>query len=224
MTTSEASHPKATERPVTFVSDANFVKVGGVVAAVAPFVFIGALISGTDVANNSLDLLGHILYIVVILVVYHLFRDGGAPMRFSAVMGIVGLLLIILNDFLALASLELTAQSAAAAEETKPALDAVAATLLVLRSHLEIVGNVLAWGVGGGLFSWAIVRTERVPKWVGLAGLLFAVSMWVGLFEVMFTPGGIRDAMVFFIGNFFGRFWLVVLGISLIRIDAGALP
>lgn len=224
MTTRETSETTAARQQTSPISDVTFVKVGGLVAIVAPFVFIGALISGTEVANNSLDLLGHLLYFVVILVLYHLFRDGGATMRFAAVVGILGLLFITLNDFIALASVELAAQTATAGEATKPALDAVTTTGLVLRSHLEIVGNVLAWGVGGGVFSLAILRTERVSKWVGLAGVLFAVLMWASLFEVMFTTGGIRDAMVFFVGNFFGRLWLVLLGISLVRVDDSVIP
>lgn len=220
MTTSEVSEATTGDRPPELIADGNFVKAGGVVAMVAPFVFIGALLSGTDLANNTFDLLGHLLYVVVILVLYHLFRDGGATMRLAAVMGVVGLLFITLQDFLGLAGVELAAQSAAADGPTQPAIDAVSESVLVLRGHLSTVGNALAWGVGGGLFSLAMVRTNRLSKWLGWAGLLFAALMWVSLIDVMVTPGGIRESPVFFLGNFFGRFWLVALGVALVRIDA----
>lgn len=224
MTTREAAEASAIDGSPALVEDVHFVKAGGIVAMVAPFVFIGALLSGTDLANNTFDLLGHLLYVVVVLVLYHLFRDSGPAVRLAAVMGVVGLLFVIVNDFLALASVELAARTAVADSATKPALEAVDGTLLVLRSQLEIVGNALAWGVGGGLFSLAIVRTERVSRWLGWTGLLFAALMVVSLFEVMFTPGGIRESMVFFVGNFYGRFWLVALGVALVRVDGASVP
>jgi hypothetical protein len=223
MTTSDVSDATTVDGRPELVADGNFVKAGGVVSMVAPFVFVGALLSGTDLANNTFDALGHLMYIVVVLVLYHLFRDGGATIRLAAVMGVVGLLFITLTDFLGLAGVELAAQSAAAGTTT-PAIDAVGETVLVLRSHFSTVGNALAWGVGGGLFSLAMLRTNRVSNWLGWAGLLFAVLMWASLFDVMFTPGGIRESPVFFLGNFFGRFWLVALGVALVRIDTESIP
>lgn len=214
----------AIEQPTAVISDANFVKIAGVLTIIAPFVFIGALLSGTDLANNTFDALGHLLYIVVILVLYHLFRDGGPAMRLAAVLGVVGLVFITLQDFLGLAGIELAAQSAAADQATKPAIDAVAETVLVTRSHLSTVGNALTWGVGGGLFSLAIIRTERLPKWLGWGGLLFAAAMVITPFDVMFTPGGIRESVVFFIGNMYGRLWLVILGITLVRLNEESIP
>lgn len=199
-------------------------KIGGVLAIIGPFLFFGALISGTDAANNSLDLLGHFFYIVVILALYHLFRDGGATIRLAAVMGIVGMVLIIINDFVALADVELAAQAAAADEATQPALDAMAETTLALRSHLEAVGNALAWGVGGGIFSLAILRTERLPRWLGWGGVLFAATMLLTPIEVMFIADGIREADSFFFGNMYGRLWLVALGITLVRMDDALIP
>lgn len=222
--TTEPSDLADRDPPTELAPDASLLKIGGLVAMVAPFVFIGALLSGTDLANNTFDILGHLLYIVVVLVLYHLFRDGGLAMRFAALMGVVGLVFITLQDFFGLATVALTAQNPAADGATNSAIDAVAETLLVLRSHLSIVGNALAWGVGGGLFSLAMVRTERLSKWLGWTGVLFAILMLMSLFEVLLTPGGIRDSMVFFLGNFYGRFWLLALGVSLLRIDESSIP
>lgn len=212
------------EQSLELVPEGLFLKVGGAITVIAPLVFIGALLTGTEVANNSLDLFGHLLYIVVILILYHIFRDGGPTIRIAAVLGVVGMLLISINDFLALASLELATQAEAADQAAQSALAAVDETLLVLRSHLEIVGNALGWGVGGGLFALAMLRTRRLPRWLAVGGLLFAALMMVSLFEVMFTQGGVRESMVFFLGNMYGRLWLVVLGISLIRLDKDAIP
>lgn len=224
MTTSEATEPATLGGPSELVADVHFVRAGGIVTMIAPFVFVGALLSGGDLSNNAFDLLGHLLYLVVVVVLYQLFRDGGPAVRLAALAGVVGLLFVIVNDFLALASVELAARTTAADAATKPALEAIDGTLLVLRSHLETVGNVLAWGVGGGLFSLAMLRTGRVSRWLGWTGLLFAVLMVASLIEVLVTPGGIRESMVFFFGNFYGRFWLVALGVAFVRMDEALVP
>lgn len=206
------------------ITNLNFMRIGGVLTIIAPFVFIGALLSGTDVANNTFDALGHLLYIVVILVLYHLFRDSGPTMRVAAVLGVVGLVFITLQDFLGLAAIELVAHTGATDEATAPAIEAVAETVLVTRGHLSTVGNALTWGIGGGLFSLAMIRTERLPTWLGWGGLVFAAAMLLTLLDVMLTPGGLRDSPIFFIGNMYGRLWLVVLGISLLRLGEDAVP
>lgn len=224
MTTRETSEATVGERSTNLVSNVNFVKVGGVVAIVAPFVFIGALVSGTDLANNTFDALGHLLYIVVILVLYHLFQDSGPAMRVAAVLGVVGLVFITLQDFLGLAGIALAAQPGAADEAARPAIEAIGETILVTRAHLSTVGNALTWGIGGGLFSLAIIRTERLPSWLGWGGLVFAAAMLITLLDVIFTAGGLRDSPIFFIGNMYGRLWLVVLGITLVRLNEESIP
>lgn len=220
----EPTEPTAHEKFTPLVSDGKFVRLGGAVAIITPFLFIGALIIGTDVANNTLDLFGHLLYIVVIVALYHLFRDGGAAMRLAVIMGVVGMLLVIINDFFALISVELVTEAGTADGATQSTLNTLDEVVLVLRSHLEAVGNALAWGVGGGLFSLAMLRTRRVPRWLGWGGVIFVVTMLLTPLEVMFVADGIREADLFFFGNMYGRLWLVVLGITLVRMDETLVP
>ncbi len=225
MTTRETGDASAVDSPRNLLSDVSFVKVGGALTILAPFVFIGALLSGVDTtANEAFDLAGHLLYVVVFVTLYQLFRDEGAVVRLAAVMGVVGMSLIALGDFFALARLELGAQIAAADAATAPALEAVRQTLSVLISDVEAVGNGLAWGIGGGLFSLAILRTERITDWLGWTGLLFAAAMLFTPFDVMFLTASTLESAVFFIGNMFGRVWLVALGISIVRLDESAVP
>ena len=225
MTTEGTADASAVGSSTKMISDVNFVKVGGAITMVAPFLFVGALLSGVDTtANEVFDMAGHLLYLVVIVTLYQLFRDEGAAIRLAAVIGVVGMLLIVLVDFFALARLEMVAQIAAADAATAPALEAMKETISVLIVALEAVGNGLAWGIGGGLFSFAILRTDRLPHWLGWGGLLFAATMLVTPFDVMFSAGSTLESMVFFLGNMYGRLWLVVLGIFLIRLDASEVP
>lgn len=225
MTTEEVADAPAVEPSTNLISDLNFVKVGGAITILAPFVFVGALLSGIDTtANEAFDIAGHLLYLVVIVTLYQLFRDEGAAMRLAAVMGVVGMLLVVLTDFFALARLEIAAQIVAADATTTPALKAMKETISVLIVDLEAVGNGLAWGVGGGLFSLAILRTERIPHWLGWGGLLFAATMLFTPFDVMFLTGSTLESVVFFLGNMYGRLWLVVLGIFIVRLDETTVP
>lgn len=225
MTTQEAGHAAAVESSRNLISDLNFVRMGGAVTILAPFIFVGALLSGVDTAaNEAFDMAGHLLYLVVIVTLYQLFRDEGAVMRLAAVVGVAGMLLLVLTDFFALARLEIVAQIAAADAAATPALEAMKETISVLITDLEAVGNGLAWGIGGGLFSLAMLRTERIPHWLGWSGLLFAATMLFTPFDVMFLTDSTLESAVFFVGNMYGRLWLVVVGIFIIRLDANALP
>lgn len=225
MTTQGAGDVSTVESSTNLISDVNFVKVGGAITIIAPFVFIGALISGVGTTSNeAFDMAGHLLYLVVMVTLYQLFRDEGAVMRLAAVMGVVGMLLIVFTDFFALVQLEITAQIAAADAASTPALEAMKETISVLIVDLEAVGNGLAWGIGGGLFSLAILQTERLPHWLGWGGLLFAAAMLFTPFDVMFLSGSTLESVVFFVGNMYGRLWLVVLGIFIVRLDENALP
>lgn len=225
MTTHEVGDESTVEPSTKLLSDANFLKVGGAITALAPFFFIGALLSGVDTpSNEAFDMAGHLLYLVVIVTLYQLFRDEGAVMGLAAVLGVVGMGLIVLTDFFALARLALVAQIAAGDATTTPALDAMNDAISVLIVDLEAVGNGLAWGIGGGLFSLAILRTERLPHWLGWGGLLFAATMLATPFDVMFLSGSTLESVVFFVGNMYGRLWLVVVGIHIVRLDERTLP
>ena len=53
-----------------------------------------------------------------------------------------------------------------------------AATALVVNA----TGNALVWGVTVPLFSWAILTTRVVPRWIGWLGFVVAAfAGWLGL-------------------------------------------
>ncbi len=77
----------------------------------------------------------------------------------------------------------------------------------------RLIGDAIFTGIGGLLFSIAILKTGFAPKWVGWLGLIGAVGHWFALgsessevLEVIFLAGEVA----FFL-------WLIAVGVVLLR-------
>lgn len=243
MTTREGTKTEAVQQPPTFLSTLGFVKMGGVSTIVAMVLLLGGIIThimygasppdgmdvylteinanpGGNLLSTSLELSALILLLVFMIAMYQLFRDDGGIMRLAVIAGSVGLSLMMLSKFFSIAGVELAAHYVAADSATKPAIAAMTETMLGSKAVISLVGNLLAWGVGGLLFSLAIVRTTVLSRWLGYGGVIYASTMWVTTVEVAAMPGVTsRDSIVFFFGTWLGLLWLLAMGIGLVRLD-----
>lgn len=234
-----------TEGPQQLLSDVTFVRLGGLSAIVAmAFVIAGiythitlagapsppdgmevylTIINDNPQANAlspTLHITGQFLLLVFFVALYQLFGDGGGLMRFALVVGAAGLFLLVVSMLLALSEVELAAQYVIADGATQSAVAAVTETVLRVKSLIDLFGNLLAWGVGGLLFSIAILRTSILSRWLGIGGLVYAAAFWATLIEVALMPGvTARDSLIFFLGTLFGIIWLVAMGVGLLRVD-----
>jgi hypothetical protein len=251
MTTSEAPDTPTAERPSGHLGGVDFVTLGGVAAVLAVVTLLGGIFThiayggsppdGMDVYLNdihadhagnmlaaSLDASAFLLLLVFMVALYQLFRDDGGTMRLALLAGGFGLLLVTTSRFLSMTEVELAARYAAADGATQAAIAAMAETVVRMKALIGLVGNLLAWGVGGLLFSLAIIRTSVLSRWLGIGGLVYASVMWITAVEVAASQGlTSRDSIAYFLGAWFGIIWLLAMGIAPIRLDettAGAVP
>lgn len=243
--TVEASEGQSTEESQTLISDEKFVTFGGLAAIVAMVLVIGGIYThivlagapsppdgmevyltitnDNSVANMLSPLLNasaQLLLLVFLVALYQLFRDEGGLMRLALIAGTVGLLFLFFTMILSMSEVELASQYVAAEGPTQSAVAVMAETVLRIKSVVDLIGNLLVWGVGGLLFSLAIIRTSILSRWLGYGGLVYAGVFWVTAVEVAVTPGvTARDSIVFALGAFYGILWIIAMGVALIRVD-----
>lgn len=90
-----------------------------------------------------------------------------------------------------------------------------AVALARMRVVLSLVGTVLAWGVGGALFSVAILRTSLLPVWVGWLGLVVAVVVWLTSLQLFSST----FERVYPLMLIVGLAWFTAMGGLLLLID-----
>lgn len=227
------------------VSDGTYVKLGGFTAIIGMvLVFAGiythigpagapsppdgmevylTIINDNTAANTlsgALQASAYLLLLVFMVALYHLFREDGAVMRLALIAGAAGLLFLTASRILSITEVELAAQYVATDGAARAAVAAVTETLLRMKAVLDLLGNVLAWGVGGLLFSLAIVRTSILSKWLGYGGIFYGAAIWVASIEVVLTSGvSSRDSIIFVLAVWFGILWVFVMGVALLRVN-----
>lgn len=247
--TDRVSGASATVETLPVISDKNFVTVGGIAAIVAMVLVIGGIythivpagapsppdgmevylttINSNPTANALSPLLhasAQLLLLVFLVALYQLFRDEGGLMRLALLAGSVGILFLVFAMILSMSEVELAAQYVAADGATQSAVAVMAETLLRMKSLVDLIGNLLAWGIGGLLFSLAILRTSILSRWLGYGGLVYAGVFWITAVEVAVIPAmTARDSIIFFLGTLFGILWIIAMGVALIRSDEPSL-
>lgn len=233
------------ETDESLVSDGTFVKLGGLAAVIGMvLVFAGiythiapagapsppdgmdvylTIINDNPAANTlsgALQASGYLLLLVFMVALYQLFREGGAVMRLALIAGAAGLLFLTASRILSITEVELAAQYVATDDAAQAAVAAVTETLLRMKAVFDLFGNVLAWGVGGLLFSMAIVRTSVISKWLGYGGIVYGAAIWVAGIEIVLTPGvSSRDSIIFVLAVWYGILWVFIMGVGLLRVD-----
>ena len=218
----------------------SLVKVGGVCAIlVVASIIVGIIVRGVagvpgirdltvdaeqwllDVGDNRTAFLIHwgflflgaVLAIPAALGFYQALRQAGA-LLWIAVAAWFTVFLLRIASAMTLSGIgyALVPAYVAASETTRPALAAIASTLV---ATTFVPGGFPFLGIALALFALAILRTSVVPRWIGWLGLVAALlQQWPqqlrGVSDV-FTAIGFLGLLVFLV-------WTVVMGVFLLRL------
>ena len=187
----------------------SLVRVGGVCAILSVVSGImGRIFFGFEdiVTGHWFDFLGLLLLMVAALGFYQALHEAGAVLRIAVVAFVAGIIFVLAHEFIRLGiSYEL-----------------VPNTLGQTGWLAAGVGSVLIVGVGILLFSFAILRTSVLPKWIGWLGLVnlaayvALVTVLSGVFE------SIRPPWLLAMGTFQG--WVLAMGVVLLRLKEPVAP
>ena len=193
----------------------SLVKVGGVCAILAVVSFIMGRIAfgnewlqsrGVDtlIPGHWFDSLGALLIMVAALGFYRTLRQAGPLPLIAVVATLTGGIFSIFHGFINLGI----------AYELVPDTDALSQTDSLAAS----VGTVLTF-IGVLLFSFAVLRTSLVPKWIGWLGMIAVLGFCLlALLPLVFSM-----ATPWFLLYVFGV-WLVAMGVVLLRLKEPVAP
>lgn len=239
MTTGAQTDPSSATRP----DGSAFVTLGGVAGLAAMALLVAGIVLhvrfggsppdgmavylpeiAADQGGNFLvaqvQLAARLLLIGFFVALDTVFRDRGPASVLAVAAGVAGVLAIGATSVLHAGVTELAGHYVAADPAARPAIAATAEATLRVIALLDLTGNLLAWGVGGAVFSVAILRTGALSRWLGWGGLLFAASMWLTAIEVTVLPAVTsRDSVVFLVGILFGIIWTAAMGVALVRYE-----
>ncbi len=187
----------------------SLVRVGGVCAILAVVSGIMARIffgSGDLLTGHWFDFLYLLLGMPAALGFYQALHEAGALVRIAVAAFVTGITFLLFHEFVRLGiSYEL-----------------VPNTLGQTGWLAAGIGGVLIFGVGMLLFSFVILRTSVVPKWIGWLGMIVVavhVALWTvlsGVFE------SIRPPWLLAAGTQMG--WMLAMGVVLLRLKEPVAP
>ncbi len=121
--------------------------------------------------------------LVAFLGFYDALKGAGPVMIVAPVAGAAGMVLVTISHATPIAlALELAPGYSAADEATRASLTVTMDTLAEFCLLMNYFGDILVWGVTTPLFALAILKTRRVPRWIGWVGLVSAFfAGWLGL-------------------------------------------
>lgn len=219
----------------------SLTKVGGICALLGPLSFLaGGVIEGVfgvqsfpeqvteleEWARNWTDtavmpgvvafsVLAEALLVPAALGFYEVLRrDTGRILRLAVVTVIMGSIFLSASFLIETVNASEVAPSYLEADESaRPALGVLAVTLRQLQLVLRWYGDVLAFGVGLGLFALASIRTSLVPTWIGWVGVLGALlAGWLAPLQSVSDVFGIS-----FLGVPLLIVWMVWMGVTMLR-------
>lgn len=129
-----------------------------------------------------LILMGY-LGLVAFVSFYYTLRGAGPFMIFAPILGTVGMTLVTIAHLIPIAmAYELAPAYANASGSEQATLAVTADTLAAASTVLDAAGNALGWGVVVPMYSFAILTTRALPRWIGWLGFVVAVfAGWLGL-------------------------------------------
>ena len=155
----------------------------------------------------------HLLEIVFILALFQVLRRAGDTLWVAVTAGTLGLLLVSLSGLLQLGLAELAVAYAGAGSAEQASIATSAVALEQIRLAANVTGTTLAWGVGGGLFVLAMLRTDIFPRWLGWLGVVFVSLMWINTLQLIWPA---LEAL-FMVAILVAGVWFIGMGWVLMR-------
>ena len=195
----------------------SLVRVGGVCAILAVVSGIMGRISfgnewlasrvvNTLIPGHWFDTRGGLLFMVAALGFYRALRQAGPLPLIAVVATLTGGIVLLIRGFILLGI----------AYELVPG---ITGALRQTGWLVAGVGAVLVFIIGVLLFSFAILRTSVVPKWIGWLGVIAALGFCLmALLPLVFSM-----ATPWFLGGVF-LVWLVAMGVVLLRLKEPVAP
>ena len=199
----------------------SLVRVGGVcavlmvVSGIVARIFFGL---GDLLTGHWFDVLSLLLLMAAALGFYQALHEAGAVLWIAVVAIFTGVIFLLFHEFIRLGiGYELAPGIADASTATRPALEVMANTLRHISWLAARVGYVLIFGIGVLLFSFAILHTSVVPKWIGWLGLIVVavhVALLTLLWGVFYRVAAGTSLMV----------WVLAMGVVLLRLKEPVAP
>ena len=194
----------------------SLVRVGGVCAVLAVVSgTMGRIAFGNEwlqsrgvdtlIPGHWFDTLAVVLIMPAALGFYRALRQAGRLPLIAVVATLTGGIFLVFHGFINLGI----------AYELVPGTDALSQTDRLA----TYVGAVLVFFIGVPLFSFAILRTSVVPKWIGWLGVIAALGFYLqALLPLVFSM-----ATPWFLSRVF-LVWLVAMGVVLLRLKEPVAP
>ena len=145
---------------------------------------------------------------------FQVLRRAGDIMWVAILASVIGGVFLILANLIELAVIyELAPAYVEAGPDAGAELLVLGDTLFSLTLWSRTLGDLIFTGIGGLLFSIAILQTGFAPKWVAWLGLIGAVGHW---FAVL-SPASEAFELIWLIGEIAFFLWLIVIGVVLLR-------
>ncbi len=192
----------------------SLVRVGGVcailmvVSAIVARIFFGF---EDIVTGHWFDALSCLLLIPAALGFYQALRQAGPLPLIAVVAFLTGVIFLLFHEFIRLGI----------GYELAPG---IADTLRHISRLAAGVGYVLIFGIGVLLFSFAILQTSVVPKWIGWLGLIVVavhVALLTLLSDVFYS---IRPPWLWPVATGTTLLWVVAMGVVLLRLKEPMAP
>jgi hypothetical protein len=171
-------------------------------------------------AGGWLVIAGGAVGLVALVGFWWALRDASDLMILGPILSGVGLTLVTISHLLPLAmAYELVPGYVIAIGATKESLGVTTDTLASTALVLNYVGDVILWGLVVPLYSWAVLKTGLLPRWIGWLGILTAVfAGWIGAA----APASQQLEDATYIGFVAFFVWIAAMGIALLLRRPGA--
>ena len=231
----------------------SLVKVSGLCAVLYGVIWVGAIVIAAAAtpfqpaddqgqfllqidANRTaylvvarLQVIAGIVGLPIALGLYQALRRWGALLWVGVLALVMGVLFFMAVSIKEMAvAYELAPFYVEASEATRPALEVMGGTLYQAGLFVDLIGHLLIFGIGIGLFSLAVLRTSVGPQWVGWLGLFGAVvGGWVSILTLPVIVGWFVVPQPYIavagglmgIGMLAAFAWLVVMGVVMLRLE-----
>ena len=179
----------------------------------------------TFIIGHWFDVLALLLAMAAALGFYQALHKAGAVLWIAVVAILTGVIFLLFYEFIRLGiGYELAPAIADASTATRPALEVMANTLRQTGRLAVDVGYVLIFGIGVLLFSFAILQTSVVPKWIGWLGLI-VVAVHVALLTLLSGVFySIRPPWLWPVAAGTSLVWVLAMGVVLLRLKEPVAP